>query len=75
MAQMLHDPQSAQREAAPVDAQRQESGPSRVTVFLHSFFFVLGFTAVFTLLGAAAGLFGRNLNSYHAKRNISHQVI
>lgn len=33
-------------------------------VFLHAFFFVLGFTLIFTLLGSAAGLLGRSLNPY-----------
>ncbi|MBK8046975.1 MAG: sulfite exporter TauE/SafE family protein [Anaerolineales bacterium] len=37
---------------------------SRWAVFLHSCFFVLGFTLVFTLLGSAAGLLGRSLNEY-----------
>jgi cytochrome c-type biogenesis protein len=34
----------------------------RHVVFLHSLFFVLGFTIVFTLTGAAVGLFGRAIN-------------
>jgi uncharacterized protein (TIGR03663 family) len=37
---------------------------SRWAVFLHSCFFVLGFTLVFTLLGSAAGFLGRSLNEY-----------
>ena len=36
----------------------------RGLVFLHALAFVLGFTAVFTLLGSAAGLLGRGLNEY-----------
>lgn len=34
----------------------------RHVVFLHSLFFVLGFTIVFTLTGIAVGLFGNALN-------------
>jgi cytochrome c-type biogenesis protein len=33
-------------------------------IFAHSLAFVLGFTLVFTLLGASAGLLGRSLNLY-----------
>jgi cytochrome c-type biogenesis protein len=33
-------------------------GKRRLTLFFHSVFFVLGFTAVFTFLGTAAGLLG-----------------
>ena len=36
-------------------------GASRRSVFLHSLFFVLGFTIVFTLTGVAVGLFGSTL--------------
>jgi len=39
-------------------------GGSRLTVFLHALTFVIGFTAVFTLIGSAAGLIGQNLNRY-----------
>lgn len=41
-----------------------ESGSSRLAVFLHALTFVLGFTFVFTLIGSAAGLIGQNLNLY-----------
>ncbi len=37
---------------------------SRSTTFLHSLAFVIGFGAIFTLLGSAAGLLGQNLNNY-----------
>ncbi len=37
---------------------------ARGIVFLHALAFVLGFAAVFTLLGSAAGLLGHNLNRY-----------
>ena len=36
----------------------------RIDIFLHSFAFVFGFGAVFTLLGSAAGLLGASLFSY-----------
>lgn len=36
----------------------------RSNTFLHSLAFVIGFGAVFTLLGSAAGLLGQNLNQY-----------
>ena len=36
----------------------------RGSTFLHSLAFVIGFGAIFTLLGSAAGLLGQNLNSY-----------
>ena len=38
-------------------------GKRRWSVLLHSVFFVIGFTVVFTLLGAGAGLIGFILNS------------
>ena len=37
---------------------------NRLVVFAHAVMFVLGFTVVFTLLGAAGGLLGRSLNQY-----------
>jgi cytochrome c-type biogenesis protein len=37
---------------------------SRLTIFLHALAFVVGFTVVFTLIGSAAGLIGKNLNAY-----------
>jgi cytochrome c-type biogenesis protein len=36
----------------------------RSSTFFHSLAFVIGFGAVFTLLGSAAGLLGQNLNKY-----------
>lgn len=45
-------------------AQRRSDGAARRSVFSHAFFFVLGFTLIFTLLGSAAGLLGRSLNPY-----------
>jgi cytochrome c-type biogenesis protein len=37
---------------------------NRLVVFLHALTFVIGFGAVFTLIGSAAGLMGQNLNRY-----------
>lgn len=37
---------------------------SRSATFLHSLAFVIGFGAIFTLLGSAAGLLGQNLNNF-----------
>ena len=36
----------------------------RSSTFFHSLAFVIGFGAIFTLLGSAAGFLGQNLNSY-----------
>lgn len=44
---------------APEQAQAR-----RTSTFLHSLAFVIGFGAIFTLLGSAAGLLGQSLNSY-----------
>lgn len=65
------------KSAASVDEQTQASRPpvddsekaNRLNVFMHALFFVLGFTAVFTLIGSAAGLLGHNLN-YELLRNL-----
>lgn len=46
---------------ASSSVQRQAG---RGSTFLHSLAFVIGFGAIFTLLGSAAGLMGQNLNSY-----------
>ena len=42
----------------------QTAPVSRSSTFLHALAFVLGFGAIFTLLGSAAGLLGQSLNSY-----------
>lgn len=54
------------------DAGLNDSGHGnpKYTVLLHAAGFVLGFTAVFTLLGAAAGTFGVFLKQYHTAFNI-----
>ena len=41
-----------------------QAAVSRSSTFFHALAFVLGFGAVFTLLGSAAGLLGQSLNSY-----------
>ncbi len=49
------------------DRQAKGTGPppvSRSNTFFHSLAFVIGFGAIFTLLGSAAGLLGQSLNSY-----------
>jgi cytochrome c-type biogenesis protein len=59
MATSLKQPQ-----VAPRAAQSPTEKASRSQVMLHALAFVLGFTAVFTLLGSAAGLLGQSLNQY-----------
>lgn len=63
MAHMVDGPQIKQTAAHTGKPARGESS-NRLAIFLHSVAFVLGFTAVFTLLGSAAGLMGANLNQY-----------
>lgn len=43
---------------------RERNSAGGLAVFFHALAFVLGFAAVFTLIGSAAGLLGQNLNSY-----------
>ena len=55
--------------AGNLQADRQATGGQtapvgRSSTFLHALAFVLGFGAIFTLLGSAAGLLGQSLNSY-----------
>ena len=61
MAQLIEGATSVVQEK-PARNETTGGGGSRLVVFLHSLAFVIGFTAVFTLLGSAAGLLGRNLN-------------
>jgi cytochrome c-type biogenesis protein len=42
----------------------QQAQSNRLVIFLHALAFVIGFGAVFTLIGSAAGLLGQSLNSY-----------
>ncbi|MCB0188599.1 MAG: hypothetical protein KDE31_30220, partial [Caldilineaceae bacterium] len=44
--------------------QRVAKGSNRLAVFLHALAFVVGFGAVFTLIGSAAGLLGYSLYPY-----------
>lgn len=60
MATSLEQSQTAPRRPQPTAPARVD----RRLVFMHALAFVLGFTAVFTLLGSAAGLLGQNLNQY-----------
>ena len=59
MAELL---QSQPAGAAVAPGQPQPETVSRWAIFAHAVFFVLGFTFIFTLMGSAAGLLGRNLN-------------
>lgn len=59
MAEMLQgQPSGATAAARPPQAE----SVNRWAVFAHAVFFVLGFTLIFTIMGSAAGLLGRNLN-------------
>ncbi len=66
MTQMIDQPPAPA--AAPAQPRRTASPAidevNRVALFLHALAFVVGFGAVFTLLGSAAGLMGQNLNQY-----------
>jgi cytochrome c-type biogenesis protein len=70
MAEMLQEPDSQQVATPQATVPKKDVAPKkgdggrRLVVFLHSVFFVLGFTTVFTLLGSAAGLLGNSLNQY-----------
>lgn len=59
MAEML---QTQPQAGAVASGQPEPEGVSRWAVFAHALFFVFGFTLVFTLMGSAAGLLGRNLD-------------
>jgi cytochrome c-type biogenesis protein len=61
MAELAHNTPATP--AAPtVSTKPAVDNVARHVVFLHSLFFVLGFTIVFTLTGAAVGLFGRAID-------------
>jgi cytochrome c-type biogenesis protein len=64
MAEMLQEPDTQQVTIPQAATPKKDDGGRRLVVFLHSVFFVLGFTTVFTLLGSAAGLLGSSLNQY-----------
>jgi len=66
MTDMVQGQQSVNA-ADNVTKRAKETGGQpggRLALFLHALAFVLGFGAVFTLIGSAAGLLGQNLNSY-----------
>lgn len=63
MAQIAPQPIGAERTTSQ-RAQQAAEPASRLHVFLHAVAFVVGFGAVFTLLGSAAGLLGRSLNEF-----------
>jgi len=62
MAQLID--QASPAPATPARPPATVESASRLAVFLHALAFVVGFGAVFTLLGSAAGFLGRNLNPY-----------
>jgi cytochrome c-type biogenesis protein len=61
MAELAQKTAAAPAAASP---KRNVRSAPRHVVFLHSLFFVLGFTIVFTLTGAAVGLFGSAINQH-----------
>lgn len=63
MAQVTSQPIAPEHATAPRPRPSVEQA-SRLQVFLHAVAFVVGFGAVFTLLGSAAGLLGRSLNEF-----------
>jgi cytochrome c-type biogenesis protein len=62
MAELAQKPATTTSAAAINTKSQPIDSVPRHIVFLHSLFFVLGFTLVFTLTGAAVGLFGSALN-------------
>lgn len=72
MTEIAQKPQSATPEVEQPKTNATQSGQStnrndegnRLVIFLHALAFVLGFAAVFTLVGSAAGLLGYSLNPY-----------
>ena len=63
MTQMVRE--NPTKESAPTSvSDKPVDDVNRLSVFLHSVAFVAGFTMVFTLLGSAFGLLGRNLNQF-----------
>ncbi len=64
MTQVVQEPAvTASSVELPKASKRTERG-DRLVVFLHALAFVLGFGAVFTLIGSAAGLLGYSLYPY-----------
>ena len=64
MAQMVQEKTSSMHGVVGPTKRNKTGDGSRLAIFLHALAFVLGFTLVFTLIGSAAGLLGKNLNAY-----------
>jgi len=64
MAELVQTEASAQAKMGEKPTDNGGGNGGRLTVFLHALTFVIGFTAVFTLIGSAAGLIGQSLNLY-----------
>jgi cytochrome c-type biogenesis protein len=64
MTQIAQKPHSTATVAATAKPKARADGDNRLAVFLHALSFVLGFGAVFTLVGSAAGLLGYSLHPY-----------
>lgn len=64
MAQMVQEKTSSIHGVVGPTKRNKMGDGSRLAIFLHALAFVLGFTLVFTLIGSAAGLLGKNLNAY-----------
>ncbi len=70
MTQIVQDPQmttanaDAPKEKVGQQPQRVAKSSNRLAVFLHALAFVIGFGAVFTLIGSAAGLLGYSFYPY-----------
>lgn len=62
MTEIVQEQQSVN---PPPRAKASTGQPAnRLVIFLHALAFVVGFAAVFTLIGSAAGLLGQSLNRY-----------
>ncbi|MCB0060768.1 MAG: sulfite exporter TauE/SafE family protein [Caldilineaceae bacterium] len=64
MTQIAQDPQRATGSTPSRVQTKTAAAENRLVVFLHALAFVLGFAAVFTLVGSAAGLLGYSLYPY-----------
>ncbi|MCL4861801.1 MAG: cytochrome c biogenesis protein CcdA [Caldilineaceae bacterium] len=64
MAELIQPELSSARPDRTDPRRAPRRAGSRTVVFLHAVAFVVGFGAVFTLIGSAAGLLGQSLNQY-----------
>lgn len=64
MAELVEGETGPLRDVAKKNKANSTGDGSRLVVFLHALAFVIGFTVVFTIIGSAAGLLGKNLNAY-----------